>query len=66
MPEKYEIKQIHHNRCVVIPAEHLALAGIDKGGYVTVKVEGGEIRLQKVKLCQHPNVQEDVCCYKNS
>jgi bifunctional DNA-binding transcriptional regulator/antitoxin component of YhaV-PrlF toxin-antitoxin module len=62
MQEKYEIKQIHHNRCVVIPAEHLALAGIDKGGYVTVKVEGGEIRLQKVNLCQRPSGPEAGCC----
>ena len=57
--DKYEIKQIHHNRCVVIPAEHLALAGIEKGGYVTVKVEGNEIRIEKVKLCNNCELRMD-------
>ena len=52
MQDKYDIKAIHHNRCVVIPAEQLALAGIDKGDYVTVRTIGSEIRIKKVKLCQ--------------
>ena len=54
MREKYDIKTIHHNRCVVIPAEQLAVAGIYKGDYVTVKVSGDEIRIKKVKLCKRP------------
>jgi len=33
MKDKYDIKTIYHNRCVVIPAEQLAVAGIDKGDY---------------------------------
>jgi len=52
MQEKYDIKAIHHNRCVVIPAEQLAIAGISKGDYVTVRACGDEIRIRKVKLCQ--------------
>ncbi len=51
MQEKYDIKTVHHNRCVVIPAEQLAVAGIAKGDYVTVKVDGDEIRIKKLKLC---------------
>ena len=51
MHEKYDIKTVHHNRCVVIPAEQLAVAGIAKGDYVTVKVDGDEIRIKKLKLC---------------
>lgn len=51
MHEKYDIKTIYHNRCVVIPAEQLALAGISKGDYVTVRADGDEIRIKKVKLC---------------
>ena len=54
MKDKYDIKTIYHNRCVVIPAEQLAVAGIEKGDYVTVKVCGDEIRIRKVKLCQRP------------
>ena len=65
MQQQYEIKQVHHNRCVVIPAEHLALAGINKGSYVTVKVDGDEIRLQKVTLCQRPNGPEAGCYEKH-
>ena len=64
MQEKYEIKQVHHNRCVVIPAEHLALAGIDKGSYVTVKVDGDTIRIQRMRPCQHPNEPVARCCEK--
>ncbi len=51
MQEKYNIKTVHHNRCVVIPAEQLAVAGIAKGDYVTVKVDGDEIHIKKLKLC---------------
>ncbi len=51
MQEKYDIKTVHHNRCVVIPAEQLAVAGIAKGDYVTVKVDGDEIHIKKLKLC---------------
>ena len=58
MQNKYDIKTIHHNRCVVIPAEQLAVAGIAKGDYVTVKVSGDEIRLKKVKLCERPRCDE--------
>ena len=54
MKEKYDIKTIYHNRCVVIPAEQLAVVGIEKGDYVTVKVSGDEIRIKKVKLCKRP------------
>jgi len=54
MKDKYDIKTIYHNRCVVIPAEQLAVAGIDKGDYVTVTVIGDEIRIKKVKLCERP------------
>ena len=64
MSDKYEIKRIHHNRCVVIPAEHLALAGIEKGSYVTVKVEGNEIRIKGVRLCSFPNVPAGMCCIR--
>jgi bifunctional DNA-binding transcriptional regulator/antitoxin component of YhaV-PrlF toxin-antitoxin module len=62
MLEKYKIKQVHHNRCVVIPAEHLALAGIDKGGYVAVMVDGDEIRIRKLNVCQYPEAAG--CCGK--
>ena len=64
MQQQYEIKQIHHNRCVVIPAEHLALAGIHKGAYVTVKVEGDEIRIRKMRPCLHPDEPVTRCCEK--
>ena len=58
MDLKYDIKQIHHNRCVVIPAEQLALAGIAKGDYVTVTAEGGELRIKKARLCKLPTGQK--------
>ena len=58
MKGKYDIKTIYHNRCVVIPAEQLAVAGIEKGAYVTVRVIGNEIRIKKVKLCRHPACDE--------
>ena len=58
MKEKFDIKTVHHNRCVVIPAEQLALTGIARGDYVTMKVCGDEIRLKKVKLCEHPYCNE--------
>ena len=64
MSNKYEIKRIHHNRCVVIPAEHLALAGIEKGSYVTVKVDSDEIRIRKMRLCLHPDEPLAGCCVK--
>jgi bifunctional DNA-binding transcriptional regulator/antitoxin component of YhaV-PrlF toxin-antitoxin module len=49
--EKYDIKTILHNRCVVIPTEQLVRAGIAKGDYVTVRAEGDELRIKKLKLC---------------
>ena len=60
MQEKYDIKTVHHNRCVVIPAEQLAIAGIAKGDYVTVKVDGDEIHIKKLKLCPFSEGKE-VC-----
>jgi len=56
--KSYDIKTVHHNRCVVIPAEQLAVAGIAKGDYVTVQVNGDEIRLKKVKLCEKARCDE--------
>ena len=56
--KEYDIKTIHHNRCVVIPAEQLAVAGIAKGDYVTVTVNGDEIRIKKIKLCERPYCNE--------
>ncbi len=58
MQNPIDIKTVHHNRCVVIPAEQLAIAGIAKGDYVTVKVEGGEIRIKKAKLCPYSEGKE--------
>ena len=58
MQEKYDIKTVHHNRCVVIPAEQLAIAGIAKGDYVTVKVDGDEIHIKKLKLCPYSEGKE--------
>jgi bifunctional DNA-binding transcriptional regulator/antitoxin component of YhaV-PrlF toxin-antitoxin module len=58
MQEKYDIKTVHHNRCVVIPAEQLALAGIAKGDYVTVMADGDEIRIKKLKLCPYSDGKE--------
>ncbi len=58
MQEKYDIKTVHHNRCVVIPAEQLAVAGIAKGDYVTVKVDGDEIHIKKLKLCPFSDGKE--------
>jgi len=58
MQNKYDIKTIHHNRCVVIPAEQMAVAGIAKGDYVTVTVSGDEIRLKKIRLCDQHHCDE--------
>jgi antitoxin component of MazEF toxin-antitoxin module len=58
MQDKYDIKTIHHNRCVVIPAEQLGMAGISKGDYVTVRTVGSEIRIQRARLCQLPMGQK--------
>jgi bifunctional DNA-binding transcriptional regulator/antitoxin component of YhaV-PrlF toxin-antitoxin module len=56
--EKYDIKTVLHNRCVVIPTEQLVRAGIAKGDYVTVRAEGDEIRIKKVRLCPYSEGME--------
>lgn len=50
MKNDFAIKMIHHNRCVVIPAEQLAMAGIRKGDYVTVRTFGEKLCIEKAKI----------------
>jgi len=50
MKNDYAIKVIHHNRCVVIPAEQLVQAGISKGDYVVVRVFGDRLCIEKARL----------------
>jgi len=52
MKKRYEIKMIHHNRCVVIPAEQLVQAGLEKGDYVTLRVAGDSISIRKARLIE--------------
>lgn len=52
MKNRYEIKMVHHNRCVVIPAEQLARAGLEKGDYVTLRVAGDSISIRKARLIE--------------
>ena len=51
MHQDYAIKTIHHNRCVVIPIEQLVQAGITKGDYVSLRVEGSKVVIEKAHLC---------------
>jgi len=50
MNQKLVIKQVYHNRCVVIPTEHLVMAGIEKGDYVRLEAYGDSISISKARL----------------
>ena len=67
MHQDYAIKTIHHNRCVVIPIEHLVQAGIARGDYVSLHVEGSKVVIEKARLCPFsaPRTCSDCDCVKN-